>query len=115
MANNLTREETAEILEKVYMNNFEGTELAKKITSIPKLLDKFEGKYEKMVTALKKKYPNKGDTSDNPLADYTSVVKGQSKIEKQKPEEEQKKCFFVLVNKLIIHHFVMDHTTNKKG
>ena len=29
--------------------------------------------------------------------------------------EETKKCFFVLANKQIIHHFVMDHTTNNKG
>ena len=26
--------------------------------------------------------------------------------------EATKKCFFVLANKLIIHHFVMDHTTH---
>ncbi|RJU80480.1 MAG: hypothetical protein DWB93_05845, partial [Candidatus Poseidoniales archaeon] len=84
MADVLSREETAEILENVYKDNFEGTELAKKITNIPKLLDKFEGKYDKMVAALKKKYPNT-KSSDNPLAEYASVEKGQSKKE---PEEE---------------------------
>ena len=28
--------------------------------------------------------------------------------------KKQKKCFFVLANKLIIHHFVMDHTINRR-
>ena len=32
-----------------------------------------------------------------------------------KAEVKQKKCFFVLANKLTINHFVMDHTTNNKG
>ena len=87
MADVLTREETAEILENVYKDNLEGTELAKKITNIPKLLDKFEGKYDKMVVALKKKYPDT-KSSDNPLADYTSVEKGLPKKEGKEPEEE---------------------------
>ena len=87
MADVLTREETAEILENVYKDNFEGTELAKKITNIPKLLDKFEGKYDKMVAALKKKYPDT-KSSDNPLADYASVEKGLPKKEGKEPEEE---------------------------
>ena len=87
MADVLTREETAEILENVYKDNLEGTELAKKITNIPKLLDKFEGKYDRMVAALKKKYPDT-KSSDNPLADYASVEKGLPKKEDKEPEEE---------------------------
>jgi len=87
MADVLTREETAEILENVYKDNFEGTELAKKITNIPKLLDKFEGKYDKMVAALKKKYPDT-KSSDNPLADYASVEKGLPEKDDKEPQEE---------------------------
>ena len=87
MVDVLTREETAEILENVYKDNFEGIELAKKITNIPKLLDKFEGKYDRMVAALKKKYPDT-KSSDNPLADYASVEKGLPKKEDKQPEEE---------------------------
>ena len=87
MANDLTREETADILEEVYKNNLEGTELAKKITNIPKLLDKFEGKYDRMITALKKKYPNT-EPSENPFSDFASIEKGESKKENQETEEE---------------------------
>ena len=55
MADNLTREETNEILLKVYSDNLEDAEKIKKISNIPKLLDKFDGKYDKLVEALHKK------------------------------------------------------------
>ncbi len=83
MADNLTREETNEILLKVYSDNLEDTEKIKKISNIPKLLDKFDGKYDKLVEALHKKYTNisKESTSDDSFNDFQPVEKGSPKKE----------------------------------
>ena len=80
MANNLTREETNEILLKVYSDNLEDTEKTKKISNIPKLLDKFDGKYDKLVEALYKKYPNVSKDDDS-FNDYEPVEKRSPKKE----------------------------------
>ena len=80
MANNLTREEANEILLKVYSDNLEDTEKTKKISNIPKLLDKFDGKYDKLVEALYKKYPNVSKDDDS-FNDYEPVEKGSPKKE----------------------------------
>ena len=83
MADNLTREETNEILLKVYSDNLEDAEKIKKISNIPKLLDKFDGKYDKLVEALHKKYSNisKESTSDDSFNDFQPVEKGPPKKE----------------------------------
>ena len=83
MADNLTREETNEILLKVYSDNLEDVEKIKKISNIPKLLDKFDGKYDKLVEALHKKYSNisKESTSDDSFNDFQPVEKGPPKKE----------------------------------
>jgi len=80
VANNLTREETNEILLKVYSDNLEDTEKTKKISNIPKLLDKFDGKYDKLVEALYKKYPNVSKDDDS-FNDYEPVEKRSPKKE----------------------------------
>jgi hypothetical protein len=80
VANNLTREEANEILLKVYSDNLEDTEKTKKISNIPKLLDKFDGKYDKLVEALYKKYPNVSKDDDS-FNDYEPVEKGSPKKE----------------------------------
>ncbi|MFQ3344338.1 MAG: hypothetical protein ACKVI6_01155 [Candidatus Poseidoniales archaeon] len=83
MANKLTREETSEILKKVYQDNLKGPEMTKKISNIPKLLDKFEGKHDKMVEALYKKYPEKAKehSEEDNLHDYQPVEKSLDKKE----------------------------------
>ena len=83
MANNLTREETNEILLKVYSDNLDDAEKIKKISNIPKLLDKFDGKYDKLVEALYKKYPNtsKESVSEDSFNDFEPVEKGSPKKE----------------------------------
>jgi len=83
VANKLTREETSEILKKVYQDNLKDPEMSKKISNIPKLLDKFEGKHDKMVEALYKKYPEKAKehSEEDNLHDYQPVEKNLDKKE----------------------------------
>jgi len=59
MSEGLSREEVAKIVEDTYKENFTSSELKKKIASIPALLKKYEGNWEKMLEGLEKKYGNK--------------------------------------------------------
>ena len=56
MSEGLSREEVAKIVEDTYKENFTSTELKKKIASIPALLKKYEGNWDKMLKGLEKKY-----------------------------------------------------------
>ena len=73
MADNLTREETNEILLKVYSDNLEDAEKIKKISNIPKLLDKFDGKYDKLVE--KGVYINSEESKISILLTITNLLK----------------------------------------
>ena len=56
MADELTREEAAEKLEAIYRGALEGADLEKRVANIPKALDKYEGKWPKIIEAAGKKY-----------------------------------------------------------
>ena len=52
----LTREDASARLEAIFRSNLEGQELEKMVTSIDKRLDKFEGKWPKLILWAEEKY-----------------------------------------------------------
>ena len=64
----LSRSRVSVLMEESYRQNLDDPD--KKIAGIPKMLDKFEGRYEKLMDAMSKKYP---------LRDY-SIEKDTPKI-----------------------------------
>ena len=56
MTDELSRDEVSEILEAIYKENFEMPELRDRIAKIPKLLDKYEGKWDGMLKSAYKKF-----------------------------------------------------------
>ena len=67
----LTREEASARLEAIFRSNFEGQELEKLVASIDKRLDKFEGKWPKLVLWAEEKY---GPASEVPAHTETEHV-----------------------------------------
>ena len=51
----LSRSRVSVLMEESYRQNLDDPD--KKIAGIPKMLDKFEGRYEKLMDAMSKKYP----------------------------------------------------------
>ena len=76
----LTREEASARLEAIFRSNLEGQELEKLVASIDKRLDKFEGKWPKLVLWAEEKY---GPASEVPAHTETEHVEisGPSEIE----------------------------------
>ena len=60
----LTREDASARLEAIFRSNLEGQELEKMVTSIDKRLDKFEGKWPKLILWAEEKY---GPASVDPV------------------------------------------------
>ena len=56
MADELSREETSSRLEEIFSSSLDGDELEKAVSSIPKRLDKFEGKWDGLIKWAEKKY-----------------------------------------------------------
>ena len=56
MTDELSRDEVSEILEAIYKENFEMPELRDRIVKIPKILDKYEGKWDGMLESAYKKF-----------------------------------------------------------
>ena len=56
----MTREEASAKLEEIFNHNLEGEELEKMIASIPQRLDKFEGKWPKLIIWAEGKYGSAG-------------------------------------------------------
>ena len=67
----LTREEASARLEAIFRSNLEGQELEKLIASIDKRLDKFEGKWPKLILWAEEKY---GPASEVPAHTETEHV-----------------------------------------
>lgn len=67
----LTREEASARLEAIFRSNLEGQELEKLVASIDKRLDKFEGKWPKLVLWAEEKY---GPASEVPADTETEHV-----------------------------------------
>ncbi len=56
MADELTSEEATERLGAIYSGSLEGESLEKRLASIPKILEKYEGKWPGLIRAAEKKY-----------------------------------------------------------
>jgi len=56
MADELTSEEATERLGAIYSGSLEGEALEKRLASIPKILEKYEGKWPGLIRAAEKKY-----------------------------------------------------------
>ena len=67
----LTREEASARLEAIFRSNLEGQELEKLVASIDKRLDKFEGKWPKLILWAEEKY---GPASETPVYAETEPV-----------------------------------------
>ena len=67
----LTREDASARLEAIFRSNLEGQELEKLVATIDKRLDKFEGKWPKLILWAEEKY---GSASENPIQGGTEGV-----------------------------------------
>ena len=63
MTEEITREEATERLESIFNSNLEGEELEKMLENIPQRLDKFEGKWPKLIVWAEEKFGPAGDES----------------------------------------------------
>ena len=116
MADELSREETSSRLEEIFSSSLDGDELEKAVSSIPKRLDKFEGKWDGLIKWAEKKYganepaeepteepaeepaeePNEEDQTDSSTDDkpakkggfFSKFGKGKSKKTETKPSDE---------------------------
>ena len=67
----LTREDASERLEAIFRSNLEGQELEKLVSTIEKRLDKFEGKWPKLILWAEEKY---GPASKTPVYAETEPI-----------------------------------------
>ena len=70
MADELSREETSSRLEEIFSSSLDGDELEKAVSSIPKRLDKFEGKWDGLIKWAEKKY-GANEPADEPAEEPT--------------------------------------------
>ena len=61
MTEEITREEATERLEAIFNSNLEGEELEKMLESIPQRLDKFDGKWPKLIIWAEEKFGPAGE------------------------------------------------------
>ncbi len=85
MADELTREEAIERLGAIYNAALEGEDLEKRLATIPKTLDKYEGKWSGLIKAAEKKYgkPEADESEGKP-----AKKRGGLFSRRHKPEEE---------------------------
>ena len=86
MAEGPTREDTEKRLEVIFSSALEGEELEKMIDSIPKRIEKFEGKWGGLIGWAEKKYGVPGDSEGEPEAEAE-----EPEAEAEEPEAEAKK------------------------
>ena len=72
MAGELSREEVSARLEAIFSSALEGGELEKALTSIDKRLDKFEGKWPKLILWAEEKY-GKADPNQEVSTEVTET------------------------------------------
>jgi len=63
----MSREEATEKLQEIFESSLEGKELEKMIESIPKRLDKFEGKWPKLLLWAENKYGGAGQETESEI------------------------------------------------
>ena len=86
MAEGPTREDTEKRLEAIFSSALEGEELEKMIDSIPKRIEKFEGKWGGVIGWAEKKYGVPDDSEGEPEAEAE-----EPEAEAEEPEAEAKK------------------------
>ena len=87
MSEEITREEATEKLESIFRSNLEGEELDKLIDSIPQRLDKFEGKWPKLISWAEEKFGAADAEGDSDAEEPT----GEAEEAEAEPEPEKKK------------------------
>ena len=84
MAEGPTREDTEKRLEAIFSSALEGEELEKMIDSIPKRIEKFEGKWGGLIGWAEKKYGVPDDSEGEPEAEAE-----EPEAEAEEPEAEE--------------------------
>ena len=96
MAGGLSRDEVSKIVEATYRGSLEEPELSKKIAGIPKLLDKYEGKWDRMVESMYGKYGKPGpDAADESKAEKSakkSDEAAKAKADRDRVAREKKEA-----------------------
>ena len=69
----LTREEASARLEAIFRSNLEGQELEKLVASIDKRLDKFEGKWPKLVLWAEEKYGPASEVTSHTETEHVEI------------------------------------------
>ena len=85
----ITREEATERLESIFNSSLEGEELEKAISTIPQRLDKFEGKWPKLILWAEEKYES------TPVAETQSEPEDHAQSE---PEDEMEKTLELIIS-----------------
>ena len=91
MAEGPTREDTEKRLEAIFSSALEGEELEKMIDSIPKRIEKFEGKWGGLIGWAEKKYGVPDDSEGEPEAEAEEPEAEEPEAEAEEPEAEAKK------------------------
>ena len=87
-----TREETEQRLEAIFSSALEGEELEKMIASIPKRIEKFEGKWGGLIGWAEKKYGVPDESGDEPqTVEKPEAEDGTAEEEEPEAEEKTKK------------------------
>ena len=92
MADELTREGITQRLEEIFAAAFDGDELEKQISSIPKRLDKYEGRWDGLIGWAEKKYgkPETDESEEKPTKKKRGGMfsrLGKSKKEVDPPQD----------------------------
>ena len=80
----LSREEVSSRLEEIFSSSLEGEELDKAVSSIPKRLDKFEGKWDGLIKGAEQKY-GANEPTDEEAAEEEAA---EEAVEEEAVEEE---------------------------
>ena len=86
MADELTREGITQRLEEIFAAALDGDELEKQISSIPKRLDKFEGRWDGLIGWAEKKY-GKLETDESEATDEDSSEEEETADESENEEK----------------------------
>ncbi|MBJ28960.1 MAG: hypothetical protein CMB61_02740 [Euryarchaeota archaeon] len=76
-ADELSREEVSSRLEEIFSSSLEGEELDKAVSSIPKRLDKFEGKWDGLIKWAEQKY-GENESTDEEAAEEEAAEENQA-------------------------------------
>jgi hypothetical protein len=90
MADELTSEEVTQRLEEIFSAALDGDELEKLISSIPKRLDKFDGRWDGLITWAEKKYGKPG-TDESETTDEDNSEEEETAAESETEEKPAKK------------------------